>query len=158
VPANFQRFLPIILVVFVLLVVLPTVFHKSSSKGPSASTLTTETIAALGLVDKAEQAFKAAHTGYTSNVANLLGVTPALGPDLADGVTVQIDVSTDGQTYYAQVASTVLGMVRSRAGAKQIANGCVVIKSGSGVACPVKPVPKTTSTTTTTTTGTTTTG
>ena len=156
-PANFQRFLPIILIVFVLLFVLPAVFRKSSSTGTSSSTLTTETIAATGLVDKAEQAFKAAHTRYSSNLADLLGVTPALGQDLGDGVTVRLDVSSDGQTYYAQVASTVLGMVRSRTGTKEIANGCVVIKSGSGVACPVKPAAKTTSTTTTTT-GATTTG
>ncbi len=151
-PANFQRFLPIILIVFVLLVVLPTVFHKSSSSGPSSSTLSTETIAAMGIVDKAEQAFKASHKGYSSHVADLLALTPALGHDLSDGIEVQLDVSSDGQTYYAQVASSVLGMVRSRTASKEIANGCVVIKNNSGVACPAKPAAKSTTTTGTTTT------
>jgi hypothetical protein len=155
VPPNFQRFLPIILIVFVLLFVLPAVFHKSTSTGPSSATLSTETIAAMGIVDKAEQTFKASHKGYTSHVADLLPITPALGHDLADGVEVQLDVSSDGQTFYAQVASSVLGMTRSRSDNKEIANGCLVIKSNSGVACPVKAAAKST-TTTTTTTGTTT--
>jgi hypothetical protein len=157
---NLQRFLPIILVAFVLLFILPTVFHKSSSKGPSSSTLSTETIGAMTLVDKDETAFLAGHSGYTSHVSDLLAISPALGQDLSDGVGVNLDVSTDGKTYYAQVTSSVLGMIRSRTGAKQIANGCLVIKSSSGVACPTKPVAKTTTSTTasTSTTGTTTTG
>ena len=154
-PPNFQRFLPIILIVFVLLFVLPAVFHKSTSTGPSSSTLSTETIAAMGIVDKAEQTFKASHTGYTSHLADLLTITPALGHDLGDGINVQLDVSSDRQTYVAQVASSVLGMVRSRAGSKELANGCLVIKNNSGVACPTKAAAKSTTTTGTTTTTTT---
>ncbi|HWE83252.1 MAG TPA: hypothetical protein VG265_16495 [Gaiellaceae bacterium] len=159
-PPNLQRFLPIILIAFVLLFILPAVFRKSTSKGPSSSTLSTETIAAMTLVDRDEKLFIAGHKDYTSHVADLLGLSPALGQDLSDGVGVNLDVSTDGKTYYAQVTSTVLGMVRSRTGAKEIANGCLVIKSGSGVACPTKPAAKTTASTTasTSTTTTTTTG
>jgi len=152
VPPNLQRFLPVILIAFVLLFILPAILHKSSSKGVSSGTLSDETKAALGFVDKAELAYKAEHKGYTSHVSDLLQLTPALGHDLADGIGVQLDVSTDGQTYYAQVVSNVLGMVRSRNGAKQIANGCVVLKSGSGVKCPEKPVAKTTTASTTSTT------
>jgi hypothetical protein len=148
VPPNFQRFLPIILIVFVLLVVLPAIFRKSTSTGPSSSTLSTETIAAMGIVDKSEQTFRASHKGYTSHVADLLALTPALGQDLADGIEVQLDVSSNGQTYYAQVASSVLGMTRGRSAGKEITNGCVVIKSNSGVACPVKATSKSTTTTT----------
>jgi hypothetical protein len=154
VPPNIQRFLPLIVVAFLVIFVLPSILHKSSSKGPTAKTLSAETIGALGLVDKAEVAFKARHAGYTSHVADLLATAPALGADLADGIAVDLDVSTDAKTYYAQVTSTALSMVRSRTGVKQIANGCVVVKSGSGVACPVKPAAKTTTTTgATTTTG-----
>ena len=151
-PPNFQRFLPIILIAFVLLFVLPAVFHKSTSSGPSSSTLSTETIAAMGIVDKAEQTFKATHKGYTSHVADLITITPALGHNLADGINVQLDVSSDGQAFYAQVASSVLGMVRSRSGSKELANGCLVIKSTSGVACPVKAGATSTTTTGPTTT------
>ncbi|HEY4346289.1 MAG TPA: hypothetical protein VGM80_01790 [Gaiellaceae bacterium] len=152
-PPNIQRFLPIILIAFVLLFVLPAIVHKSSSSGPSSSTLSTETNAALALVDKGEQAFLGEHNRYTSHVADLLAVTPALGHDLSDGVDVVLDVSTDGQTYYANVTSDVLGLVRSRTGAKRIANGCLVVKKGSGVSCPTKPAAKTTTSTTTTTDG-----
>ena len=155
-PPNIQRFLPIILIVFVLLFVLPAVFHKSTSTGPSSSTLSTETIAAMGIVDKAEQTFKASHKDYSSHVADLLSIAPALGHDLGDGIGVQLDVSSDGQTYYAQVASSVLGMDRSRSGSKEITTGCLVIKSNSGVACPVKAAAKSATTTTGTTTTTTT--
>lgn len=152
-PPNFQRFLPIILIVFVLLFVLPAVFHKSTSTGPSSSTLSTETIAAMGIVDKAEQTFKVSHKDYSPHVADLLIIAPTLGHDLADGINVQLDVSSNGQTYYAQVASSVLGMDRSRSVGKEIANGCLVIKSNSGVACPVaKTAAKSTTTTGTTTT------
>jgi len=154
---GFQRYLPIILIVFVLLFVLPALFHKSKSKGPSSSTLSDETIAATQSVDKAEMAFKAEHKGYTSHVSDLVTITPSLSHAISDGILVKLDVSTDGQTYLAQVVSTYLSMTRGREGEKQIAKGCVVVKSGSGVACPVKPAPKGSSTTTTTTTSTTTT-
>jgi hypothetical protein len=151
VPPNFQRFLPLLLIVFLLLIVVPALTHHgSSSKGPSASTLSQETIAATGLVDKAEVAFKTAHRSYSEHLADLLVLEHGIGAALSDGVVVQLSVSTNGQTYLAQVASSVIGLVRSRTGPKVTTKGCVVFKSGSGVACPTPP----TSTTTTTTTGT----
>ncbi len=68
---------------------------------------------------------------------------------------MNLDVSTDGNTYYAHVTSTVLGLVRARSGAKEIESSCLVLKSGSGVACPAAPKASTTTTSTTSTTTTT---
>lgn len=158
-PPNLQRFLPIILIAFLLLIVLPAIFKKKSSSSSSVSsgTLSTETIGATNLVDKGEQAFRAGHHGYTAHIADLLELERPLAHDLGDGVTVVLDVSGDGNTYYAHVTSNVLGLVRARTGAKKIVATCLVVKSGSGVACPTAPV-KTTTSTTTSTTVTTTTG
>jgi hypothetical protein len=157
VPANFQKFLPIILIVFFLLFVVPTVLHRHSSKGPSAETLSSLTIATMNTVDKAEVAFRAAHGGYTSNVADLLALDHSLGKAFSQGIAASVNASTDRRTYYGQVASVNLDMMRARSGDKVIVKSCIVVKSGSGVACPAGQVPKTTTTTTTTSTTTTTT-
>lgn len=158
-PANFQRFLPIILIVFVVLFIVPSILHKhSTAKGPTSATLSDETISATSIVDKAEVAYRAAHGGYTSNVADLLALDRALGKPLGDGVVVEVNASTNRQTYYAQVASGVIGLVRARDGDKLIVKTCIVLKSGSGVACPAAPTTSTTTSTTSTTSTTTTTG
>jgi hypothetical protein len=157
VPANLQRFLPVLVLVFLLLFVLPAILHKkSSSKGPTAKTLSQETLSATNIVDRGELSFRAAHHAYTSRVADLIEGNRPLAKYLADGVVVQLDASTNGSTYYGQVASAVIGFVRVRTGTRLIASSCVVIKSGGGVACPAPPAAKTTTATTSTTTTTTT--
>jgi hypothetical protein len=156
VPANFQRFLPLILIIFLLLFVLPTILKHHSSKGLTSADLSKETIATTTKVDALQQQFRTAHKGYTGSVADLLAMDHALGKPLGDGVVIALDVSTDKQTYYAQVASTVISLTRAREGGKVIAKSCTVIKSGGGVECPQPPT-KTTSTSTSTSTSTTTT-
>ncbi|HEX4520344.1 MAG TPA: hypothetical protein VH063_12255 [Gaiellaceae bacterium] len=155
-PANLQRFLPIILLAFFLLFVVPSLLHKhSSSKGPSSEDLSNQTIATMNNVDKAEVAFRSAHGDYTSNVADLLALDHALGKAFSQGIVASVNASTDGKTYYGQVASVYLDLVRARTGNKVLVKSCLVVKSGSGVACPAPPAAKTTTTTTTTTSTTT---
>jgi hypothetical protein len=159
VPANFQRFLPIILIVFFLIFVVPSILHRhSSSKGPTAETVSNQTIAAMNDVDKAEIAFRAAHGGYTSNVADLLALDRSLGKAFAQGIVASVNASTDRQTYYGQVASVNLDLIRARSGDRVIVKSCLVVKSGSGVACPGTTGAKATSTSASTTSTTTTTG
>jgi hypothetical protein len=153
VPPNLQRFLPIILLVFLVLFVLPAIFKKSSSKGTPTKTLSTETIAAMNTVDRAEEAFRAGHGRYSPHVADLLATNRPLAHDLSDGVVVQLDVSTDGQTYYGQVASTVIALSRARTGGRVIAHSCTEIKNSKDVTCPGSAA-KTTSTSTSTSTST----
>jgi hypothetical protein len=159
VPANFQRFLPLILIIFLLLFVLPAILkHHSSSKGLTSKELSQETIATTSKVDALQREFRTAHKGYTDSVADLLALDHSLGKALGDGVVVALDVSTDKQTYYAQVASTVIQLTRAREGNKVISKSCLVLKSSSGVDCPQPPTKTTTSTTTGTSTATTSSG
>jgi hypothetical protein len=155
VPANLQRFLPLLLIVFVLLFIVPAILHKSSSSGSlTASELSTQTIGAMSIVDRTEGAFRTAHRNYSPHVADLLTLDHALGTALGDGVVVSLDVSSNGQTYYAEVASGVIGLVQSRTAGKLILKHCLVIKSSSGVACPSAKTATAARTATTTTTST----
>lgn len=137
-PPNVRRFLPLIIVGFFLIFLLPTLLKKKSTSGLSSGARATQTINAMNLIDKGEQAYKSAHSRYTEHVADV--ITPTLADDLALGLAVDLNVSTDGQTYYARVASDVLSVLRARQGDKQIADSCAVIKSSKGVNCPAPPV------------------
>jgi hypothetical protein len=95
-----------------------------------------QTISAMNLVGKGEQACKTAHGRFTSNLADLLQLKPHLANDVATGLTIQIDARTDGHTYLAQVASSVLSLTRAIDDTKVISKSCVILKSGSGVVCP----------------------
>jgi len=63
-------------------------------------------------------------------------INTRLASDLAIGLSVQLDVSTNGQSFLVRVASDVLSLVRARSGAKVTAQNCLILKSGSGVKCP----------------------
>jgi len=138
VPPEIRRFLPLIALALFAVLILPSILHKKSSGTTSAGTRATSTIAALKLIDTGEQAYKSANGRYTEHAADVL--TPELADDLALGLAVDLNVSTDGQTYYVRVVSDVLSLVRARRGGKQIADSCVVIKSSKGVKCPAPPV------------------
>jgi len=136
VPANFQRFLPFILIGFVLLFVLPTLLKKKSSSGSSSKTQAARAIDAVNLIDQAEQSYRLAHGRFTPHLADLVPFHPRLATDLGIGLAVTLDVGTGGQGYLQRVASGVLSLVRARSGNKIVANSCLVVKSASGVACP----------------------
>ena len=134
-PPNFQRFLPLVLIGALAIFVLPALLKKHSS-APSAKTKAALTIDAMNLIDKGEQGYLAGQGRFTSNLADLLSASPRLAGDLAIGLRVQLDASTDGQSYLAQVAGDNLSIVRARSKAKVTAQSCRVLKSGSGVKCP----------------------
>lgn len=133
-PPNFRRYLPFVLIALFALFLLPNLLRKKTTTGPSPSTRASETIEAMSLIDKGERGYETTHGHFTPHLADLL--TTPLANDLAIGLTVQLDVGTDGQQYLAQVASDVLSLVRGRTDAKLTAQSCLVLKSGSGVACP----------------------
>lgn len=132
VPPNFRRLMPFVLIAALLLFALPLL--RKHTSGPSSDTRATQTIHAMNLIEKGERSYKTANGHFTPHLADL--VNPALAGDLAAGVTVQLDVSSDGQVFVAQVASSVLSLVRARNGNKITAQSCLILKSGSGVACP----------------------
>jgi hypothetical protein len=135
---QLRRFAPFILIALVLLFVLPLIRGKSSS-GLTDGGRSTQTLDALAQIDKAEKGYLKANGRYTASLADLLGSSKGLASDLAIGIGVQLDVSTDGKTYVARLASSVLSLVRARTGTKLIADDCLTLKSSSGVKCPVKP-------------------
>ena len=132
-----RRLMPMFVILAAVLFIVPAITKKHSS-GPSSSTKATTTLAALNRVDKSEQRYLGAHARYTSHVADLVTLAPALADDLAV-VRIQLDVSSDGQTFLAQVSSDVLSFVRSRDTTKVRASSCTVLKSGKGVSCPASP-------------------
>ena len=134
-PPNFQRFLPIVLIGALVIFVLPTLLKKHSS-GPSAKTKSEQTIEAMSLIDKGEQGYLAAHGRFTPHLADLLSGGGRLAGDLAVGLDVQIDVSTDGQRFLARVAGENLSLVLARTKSTVTTRSCLVLKSGSGVKCP----------------------
>ena len=132
---NFRRYLPFILIAFFILIAGQTLFKRHSS-GTTTSARATETIGAIDLIGTAEQAYLTKNGRFTSHIADLIPFGRHLATDLADGIGMQVDVSTDGQRYLAQVLSNVLSLNRTYDGTKVIAQDCVIVKSGSGVACP----------------------
>lgn len=134
---DFRRFLPLILVVAFAFLIIPTLLHRSTkSSGLSASDKTTRTIDAMRLIDAGEQNYKTGHGRYTQHLADLVSANAKLAGDVAVGLDVRLDVSTNGNSYLAQVTSDALSLVRARTGTKLTAQNCVVLKNSSGVHCP----------------------
>jgi len=136
VPPQFRRFLPLILIAFFAFLLVPNLLHRSHKSGLSDSERATRTIEAMKLIEAGEQSYKAVHGRFTQHLADLLPANSKLAGDLAVGLDVRLDVSTNGQSFLAQVASTVLSLVRAHSGATLSAQSCVVLKSSSGVNCP----------------------
>jgi len=134
-PPNIQRFLPMIVIFAALIFILPLLTKKSSGGGPSTSAKATSTQQAMTSIGTSEQTYLAAHGRYSAHVADLVALAPALATALGGGVTVSLDVSTDGKTYFAQAASDSLSLTSARNETKQIAQSCLVLKSGA--TCPV---------------------
>ena len=133
---SLRRYLPFMIGAFVLLILLPTLFKKHSTTNASAATQSGETLSALNLVDRSEESYQAAHGHYTAHLTDLLLESRGLAQDITDGLDIQLDVSSDGTSYYALVQSPVLSLLRARHGRTIVAEKCVIVKSESGVSCP----------------------
>jgi hypothetical protein len=131
---NIRRLMPMFLVLAAILFIVPALTKKHSS-GPSGSTKATATTDAMLRVGTSEQRYRDAHARYTAHTADLVALNPPLAADLAS-VSIQLDVSTDGQSYVARVSSDVLSFIRVQSKAAVVKRSCTVLKSGKGVACP----------------------
>ena len=138
-PPQMRRFAPLLLIVAVLFIVLPLLRH-SHKAGLSNADKAQRTKQTLALIDAAEQRYATSHNRYTAHLADLVPTSKGLAGDLAIGIATQLDVSSNGHTYLAQVESDVLSLVRARTGPKLDADSCLILKKSSGVNCsPVKP-------------------
>jgi hypothetical protein len=152
---QLRRFLPLIVVALLLLVLLP-LLNRGHKSGLSSGDKADRTKEAMRLIDTGELRFKARTGRYTSHLTDLVIASKRLGQVLAVGIAVELDTSTNGRAYLARATGENLSLLRARNGAALTTNGCVVIKSGSGVDC--KPAAGSGTTTGGTTTSGTTTG
>jgi hypothetical protein len=140
---NFRRYLPFMIGALALLILISALAKHSSTTPTTASDQSTATVQTLDRVNRAERLFRTAHGTYTDHVADLLVESHALGGDLAEGVVIQLDVGTGGQSFYTLVQSPVLSEVAAWSSGKLLTQNCTVLKSGSGVACPATSTAKT---------------
>jgi hypothetical protein len=131
-----QRFLPFIAIFFLIAIVLPQLLGKKHSSSLSAKTKAAQTLEGMTLIRNGEKAYFAAHSRFTSHLADLAAQKPRLTTDLATPLDVHLDVGTDGKSYVAQVSSDYLSLVRTQSGSRLVSRTCLVVKSGSGVKCP----------------------
>jgi len=97
VPPEFRRFLPLILIAVFAFLLVPNLLHRSHKSGLSDSERATRTIEAMKLIEAGEQRYKAVHGRFTQHLADLLPANSRLASDLAVGLDVRLDVSTNGQ-------------------------------------------------------------
>jgi hypothetical protein len=143
---DMRRFLPILLIAFAALFILPQLFRGSNSKTLSSKDRGALTRDAMLRIDKAEKAAFAADGRYTGNLADLVVGDKVLARELTVPLTIDIEVGSKGTSYVVRVSSDVLSVARARRGAKVVASNCRVLKSSSSVKCP-EPAPTTTTTT-----------
>jgi hypothetical protein len=156
-----RRFLPIMLLAFAALFILPQLFRHSSSTTLSAKGRGTLTLDASQRIDNAEQQVFASSGRYTAHLADLVARDKVLGSELTVPLTTDIDVTDNGKGYLARVSSDVISVARARVGTTVVDRSCRKLKSTSGLNCPqgtTRPATTTSTVTTPTTTTTSTTG
>jgi hypothetical protein len=147
-----RRFLPLILLAFAALFILPQLFKHSSSKTLSSKDRAQMTRDAMLRIDKGQKAAFAAGGKYTDSLADFVVTDKVLARELTVPLTIDLSTGSDGKSYVVTISSDVLAVSRARKGAKVVSSSCRTLKSGTGYKCPV-PAPPTTTTGTTTTTG-----
>jgi hypothetical protein len=139
-----RRFLPIILIAFAALFILPQLFKHSSSKTLSSKERSQMTRDAMLRIDKAQKAAFAGGGRYTDSLAQLAGKDKVLASELTVPLVVDLSIGAGGKSYLVTVSSDVLSVARARNGAKVVSSNCRVLKSGTGYDCPVPQKPGTT--------------
>ena len=144
---DMRRFLPILLIAFAALFILPQLFKKGSSSRLSSKERSVMTRDAMLRIDKAQKAAFASGGKYTDSLAELVAKDQVLASELTVPLLIDLSTGNGATTYVVSVSSDVLSVARARKGAKVVSSSCRVLKSGTGFKCPVPPVPTTTTTT-----------
>jgi hypothetical protein len=151
-----RRFLPILLIAFAALFILPQLFKGGGSKTLSSKDRGRLTLDAIERVDRAEQQALTSTGRYTADLAELVARDRVLASELTIPLTVDLDVGGNGKSYLARVSSDIVSAAWSRTGST-VVRSCRVLRSRTGVDCPVGTIGPTTTTVTSTTETTTTT-
>ena len=133
--------MPILLIAFAALFILPQLFKGGNSKTLSSKNRAALTLDAIERIDRAEVKALAADGSYTDSLADLVAADEKLVAELTVPLNVQLDVGTNGKSYLVRVSSDVISYARARNATKVTARSCRAIKSGGK--CPViAPKPK----------------
>jgi hypothetical protein len=134
---DVRRFLPIMLIAFAALFILPQLFKGSGgSKTLSSKDRAILTRDAMLRIDKAEKASFATDGRYSGNLADLVVADKVLARELTVPLNIDLDVGTGGKSYVVRVSSDVLAVARARSGDAVVASNCRVVKSRTGFKCP----------------------
>ena len=129
-----RRFLPIMLLAFAGLFILPQLFRGGSSKTLSSKDRALMTRDAMLRIDKAEQAAFTADGRYSGNLADLVVADKVLARELTVPLNIDLDVGTGGKSYVVRVSSDVLSVARARSGDAVVTSNCRALKRS--VKCP----------------------
>jgi hypothetical protein len=141
---DMRRFLPILLIAFAALFILPQLFNNGgSSKTLSAKNRGLATRDAIERIDRGERKVFSTDGKYTPNLVDLVAADKLLASELTVPLTVDLDVSADGKSYLVTVSSDVISVVRARSGDAVVARSCRQLKSSGAAKCPeAAPKPK----------------
>ena len=129
--------LPILLLVFVALFILPQLFKGGGgSKNLSTKNRGQLALDAIGRIDHVQQQLLSANGKYSANLAEVVAKDKVLAGELTIPLTVDLDVSDDGMAYLARVSSDIVSATLNRSGSN-VVRSCRVLKSRTGVKCPV---------------------
>jgi hypothetical protein len=143
---DMRRFLPIILIAFAALFILPQLFKGGGSKTLSSKDRAAMTRDAMLRIDKGEQAAFAKTGKYTDSLAEFVVADKVLARELTVPLTIDLSTGDGGTSYVVTVSSDVLSVARARNGKKVVSSTCRQLKSRIGYKCPVPPTPGTTTT------------
>ena len=138
---DLRRFMPIMLIAFAALFILPQLFRHSGSKTLSSKDRGALTRDAMLRIDKAEKAAFEADGKYSGNLADLVVADKVLARELTVPLNIDLDNGTGDKSYVVRVSSDVLSVARARSGDKVVSSSCRAIKS-TGFKCPVPVVKK----------------
>jgi len=145
---DIRRFLPIILIAFAALFILPQLFKGGGSKTLSSKDRAIMTRDAMLRIDKGQKATFAKTGKYTDSLADFVVADKVLARELTVPLIIDLSTSGDGKGYVVTISSDVLSVARARKGPKVVSSSCRTLKSRTGFKCPVPPTPTTTTTTT----------
>src|SRR5439155_15125867 len=158
---DMRRFLPILLIAFAALFILPQLFRHSSSSTLSSKDRGALTLDAIDRIDRVEQQVFSSTGKYTAHLADLVARDKVLASETTIPLTIDLDVSNSGKGYVVRVTSDIFSVTRARSGTTLLDRSCRELRRTAGVDCPAgttKPKAATVITSTPTQTTTSTTG
>ena len=111
-----RRFLPIILIAFAALFILPQLFKGGGSKTLSSKDRAVMTRDAMLRIDRAQKASFAKTGKYTDSLADFVVADKVLANELTVPLTIDLSTSGNDRSYVVTISSDVLSVARARKG------------------------------------------